>query len=109
MANLKELRDERLRKLNELRQLGIDPYPPNATRTNYNAEVQSNFDELEGSTISVVGRIKSIRKFGKIAFIVIKDDSGELQLFLKNDKNIIDVTSTPDSVLVESVLYQAFK
>ena len=85
MANLKELRDERLRKLNELRQLGIDPYPPNATRTNYNAEVQSNFDELEGSTISVVGRIKSIRKFGKIAFIVIKDDSGELQLFLKND------------------------
>lgn len=31
------------------------------------------------------------------------------QLFLKNDKNIIDVTSTPDSVLVESVLYQAFK
>ncbi|MCB9839553.1 lysine--tRNA ligase [Candidatus Nomurabacteria bacterium] len=85
MANLKELRDERLRKLNELRQLGIDPYPPNATRTNYNAEVQSNFDELEGSTISVVGRIKSIRKFGKIAFIVIKDNSGELQLFLKND------------------------
>jgi lysyl-tRNA synthetase class 2 len=85
MANLKELRDERLRKLNELRQLGIDPYPPNATRTNYNAEVQSNFDELEGSTISVVGRIKSIRKFGKIAFIVIKDKSGDLQLFLKND------------------------
>ncbi|MCA9350273.1 lysine--tRNA ligase [Candidatus Saccharibacteria bacterium] len=85
MANLKELRDERLRKLKKLRQLGVDPYPASVTRTNYNTEVQSKFDKLVGSNVSVVGRIKSIRKFGKIAFIVIKDNSGELQLFLKND------------------------
>ena len=33
MATLKELRDERLRKLDELRQLGVNPYPAEARRT----------------------------------------------------------------------------
>lgn len=83
MATLKELRDERLRKLNELKALGINPYPATANRTNYNQEIINNFDNLEGSTVTVVGRVKSIRKFGKIAFIVIKDNTAELQLFLK--------------------------
>ncbi len=83
MATLKELRDERLRKLNELKALGINPYPAEAARTNYNKEIIDNFQNLEGNTVTVVGRVKSIRKFGKIAFIVIKDNTAELQLFLK--------------------------
>jgi len=84
MANLQELRDERLRKLEELKQLGIDPYPAKAHRTHDNVQVVADFDQLEGKEVSVVGRILSIRKFGKIAFVVIKDDSEEIQLFLKD-------------------------
>ncbi len=85
MATLKELRDERLRKLEDLKKLGINPYPAKVSRTNINSEIVDHFDDLNGQTVTVVGRIKGIRKFGKIAFIVIKDASGELQLFLKND------------------------
>lgn len=85
MATLKELRDERLRKLKELKELGVNPYPANAQRTHYNNQISNDFDALEGHAVTVVGRIKSIRKFGKIAFLVIKDNSGEVQLFLKND------------------------
>ncbi|HEX8227667.1 MAG TPA: lysine--tRNA ligase [Candidatus Saccharimonadales bacterium] len=84
MATLKELRDERLRKLDELKQLGINPYPAEAHRTNDTQSVHANFIELEGKTVTVVGRITSIRKFGKIAFVVIKDDIDELQLFWRH-------------------------
>lgn len=86
MATLKELRDERLRKLDELKKLDINPYPAEATRTNVLDEISTKFDELEGQDVSVVGRIAGIRKFGKIAFIVLRDQSGQLQLFLGQDK-----------------------
>jgi lysyl-tRNA synthetase class 2 len=82
MATLKELRDERLRKLEELKALGVDAYPAQARRTHMLAEITSRFSELEGQSASVAGQILAIRKFGKIAFVVIKDASGELQLFL---------------------------
>lgn len=86
MATLKELRDERLRKLDELKQLGINPYPAEAHRTHPLHAVHMQFGELENKTVTVVGRIVSIRKFGKIAFIVIKDESGELQLFWRTQE-----------------------
>jgi lysyl-tRNA synthetase, class II len=81
MANLKELRDERLRKLAELKELGINSYPANSKRTHDIKTIITNFDELENNEVSVVGRIIGIRKFGKIAFVVIDDKSAEIQLF----------------------------
>ena len=85
MATLKDFRDERLRKLEELQKLGINPYPAQSARTHQLDQVVTDFDTLAGQTVSVVGRIVNIRKFGRIAFIVIKDLSGELQLFLGGD------------------------
>jgi len=85
MATLKELRDERLRKLEELKQLGVNPYPATAHRTHMAADVAAKYDEYADQTICLAGRITSIRKFGKIAFIVLADTSGEAQLFIKND------------------------
>lgn len=85
MANLKELRDERLRKLDSLKELGINPYPAEAGRTNTTKEIIEKFDELEGSVVTLTGRLISTRKFGKIAFFVLRDASGQIQLFLKHD------------------------
>jgi len=85
MATLKELRDERLRKLEELKKLGVNPYPSSSKRTNTAAEITEKFEKLEGSKACVNGRIINIRKFGRIAFIVINDASGSVQLFLKQD------------------------
>lgn len=89
MATLKELRDERLRKLEELKKLGINPYPANVQHTHAIKDVLDDFDNLESqqATATLVGRIKSIRKFGKIAFVVIRDLSGEIQLFLTNGED----------------------
>lgn len=86
MATLKDFRDERLRKLEELKKLGVNSYPAKAGRTHTLRAVIDNFDQLEGQEATVVGRIVAIRKFGKIAFLVVKDASDELQLFLSADK-----------------------
>lgn len=83
MATLKDYRDERLRKLAELKQLGVDPYPADSHRTHNAGDITSQFDALQGQTATVAGRVQSIRKFGKLAFIVVKDFSGQIQLFLR--------------------------
>ena len=93
MATLKDFRDERLRKLRELRELGINPYPAQAYRTHTVEDVVQQFGELENTVVTVTGRIKSIRKFGKLAFIVIKDGSDTtLQLFIRQTEQ----ASQPD-------------
>jgi lysyl-tRNA synthetase class 2 len=85
MATLKDFRDERLRKLKELQQLGLDIYPADSHRSDNNVDIISDFEKFDGKTVTVVGRISSIRKFGKLAFIVIKDFTGPIQLFLRAD------------------------
>lgn len=84
MATLKELRDERLRKLADLKEMGVDPYPAHVERTHTLSEVTLQVDSLHNTEVTVAGRILAIRKFGKIAFLVIKDATGQLQLFLKS-------------------------
>ena len=84
MATLKEFRDERIRKLQTLQERGYNAYPARTNRTIMAAEVDTRFDQLQGKIETVFGRIKSIRKFGKIAFIVVRDFSGTLQLFLQS-------------------------
>lgn len=85
MATLKDYRDERLKKLETLRELGISTYPAKAKRTHTCADVLQQYSELEGSIVTVVGRIVSIRSFGKLAFIKLRDMSGEVQLYLQKD------------------------
>ena len=85
MATLQDFRDERLRKLKTLRDLGVNPYPSKSQRTHNANDIITKFDNLEGQVATVAGRIVGIRKFGKLAFIVIKDYSGQIQLFLRSD------------------------
>ncbi len=85
MATLQDYRDERLRKLAALRELGIDPYPAHTERTHDCATVVTQYDELAGQEVAVAGRVVSIRSFGKLAFIKLQDASGEVQLYLQRD------------------------
>jgi len=94
MATLKELRDERLRKLEVLRKLGLNPYPADSHRTHTTAEIRNNFQQLEGKPVVIAGRVKSIRKFGKIAFVVVRDLSGDLQGFWKASDEQPDYTNS---------------
>jgi len=90
MANLIELRNERLKKLQLIKELGLDPYPAQVTRDYSIDYLIQNFDKLSGQSFHIVGRIEYIRKFGQICFIKIYDFSGSIQLFLSK-KNLSDL------------------
>ncbi len=85
MATLKELRDERLRKLEDLKELGINPYPATSTRSHSISDIVAAFENFEGKDVTLTGRLAGTRKFGKIAFFILKEASGHIQLFLKHD------------------------
>ena len=90
MATLKDFRNERLRKLEELKNLGVNPYPSKGQRTHVIKELIKQFDALQGEQVCVVGRIKSIRKFGKLAFVVVKDQGPEsIQLFMRTKDDVL--------------------
>jgi len=100
MATLQDFRDERLRKLEELKALGINPYPAKTTRTHNVAQIISEFDHLEGQTVTVVGRIMSIRKFGKLAFVVIRDMRGQVQLFIRDGESSIEADRSNSELIM---------
>ena len=83
MATLKELREARLHKLEQLKNLGIDAYPAISKKDFSNKVILDKFEELDGKEVSVTGKIFSIRGHGKLSFIDIKDASSMLQLVLK--------------------------
>jgi len=82
---LEDYRNERLRKLDELRERGVDPYPSKSYRNTKISEILDHFDEKDGQEVIVAGRIVAIRSFGKLAFIKIRDYFGEIQLFMKKE------------------------
>lgn len=67
-----------------MRTLGVNPYPALSQRTHSLQEITHDFEKLINQEVSIVGRITNVRKFGKIAFIVIRDATGSIQLFLRS-------------------------
>ena len=80
---LEDYRNERLKKLEELKARGIDPYPAKSHRNTKISDVVNHFDEKQGQEVTVAGRIVAIRSFGKLVFLKIRDYFGEVQIFMK--------------------------
>jgi len=77
-----------LEKLEKLIEKGINPYPSSAKRTHIISEVIKDFAKLskDKKEVTLVGRIMSERGHGKASFYDIKDGSGSIQLYIKQDK-----------------------
>jgi len=81
---------ERKRKLDAMRELGINPYPYRFEKTHHTKEILTVHSRLQneeksGERARVAGRIMLMRKMGKIAFAHIQDETGRIQLFFKQD------------------------
>ncbi len=92
MDDINVLIEQRLKKLDELRQLGIEPYDgrflPDSKASDLLKRFQgASHDALEHETInvSIAGRIIALRDFGKAAFCHIQDATAKIQLYFKKD------------------------
>ncbi|MFI6284132.1 bifunctional lysylphosphatidylglycerol synthetase/lysine--tRNA ligase LysX [Streptomyces sp. NPDC051018] len=76
----------RHRKLERLREAGVDPYPVATPRTATLAEIRDGLTEWTGRTVTVAGRVMAVRDFGGVVFAVLRDWSGDLQIVLTRDR-----------------------
>lgn len=83
--NINELIKVRRDKLGELRSAGIDPFGQRFDRTATALKIQENFDDLEGSTVKIAGRIMAKRRHGKAGFANLQDLTGNIQLYFRKD------------------------
>jgi lysyl-tRNA synthetase class 2 len=92
----------RRQALDELRNLGIDPFPGAAYPVNaYAADVRSRFDAEKNPMhhVCLAGRLMSIRIMGNASFAVLKDASGDIQVYIARDS----VASGEDKTLYNTV------
>lgn len=86
IENLSEVLQVRRDKLKELQENGKDPFQISKyVVTHHSDEIKNNYDELEGQTISLAGRIMTKRVMGKASFTTIQDQNGRIQLYVKRD------------------------
>jgi lysyl-tRNA synthetase, class II len=78
-------RELRLEKIEKLKQLGINPFPTKSRRTNSIGDVVDKYEEYEGKEVCLAGRLMAWRTHGKLVFGDIKDQSGSIQLMIKQD------------------------
>lgn len=84
MNEQNDQRAVRLAKLEALREGGYDPFAQTRyDRTHTAVELHESFDELEGQTVAVAGRIMALREHGKSIFADLADQSGTVQLFMR--------------------------
>ena len=92
MEDINELIEQRIKKVSDLREMGIKPYGDPFDASDHAAELMSKYAETtkevleaEHITCSLAGRIMTMRDFGKAAFAHIQDSTGKIQIYLKRD------------------------
>ncbi|MCB9245184.1 MAG: lysine--tRNA ligase [Flavobacteriales bacterium] len=86
---LNEQQLQRRQSLQAIRDLGIDPYPPQPFEVNVTAdEIREHYenDKLNYKNVSIAGRLMRRRIMGKASFAELQDDTGRIQLYINRDE-----------------------
>ena len=110
---LDDIIKERSKKLSEIQQADLDPYPARTKRTITLAEARNKFAALSRSRrrVSLVGRILGSRDQGSVVFFDLADESGKLQVVVKKDatarfdfwKSVLDIG---DFISISGLLFK---
>lgn len=87
VLDLSEQEINRRASLDELRKMGINPYPAEEYPTNaFSTDIKKSFDDnAEQKTVCIAGRMMSRRIMGKASFIEIQDSKGRIQVYITRD------------------------
>jgi len=82
---LEDIIHERRKKLEAIKTANIDPYPARVKRSFAITRALADFDKIATSeeSVSLAGRLRSLRDQGKIIFADIEDETGKIQVVLK--------------------------
>lgn len=87
--NILEMSDQeigRRHSLQQLREMGIDPYPAAEYPTNaFSTEIRDEFKEDEKREVVIAGRMMSRRIMGKASFVELQDSKGRIQVYITRD------------------------
>ncbi len=84
---LSEILRVRREKLQSLQEAGVDPFEKtHFAVSHHTAQIKENFDALEGSAVTVAGRLMSKRGMGKVSFCDLQDKTGRIQLYARKDE-----------------------
>jgi len=83
-----EIRNIRIKKVEELREKGINPYPYNFDISHFSEDIIKEFEKLSSSeeVVSIAGRIMSVRGHGKTGFGHVMDSKGKIQIYIREDQ-----------------------
>lgn len=91
VENLSEVLQVRRDKLKALQEGGMDPFKISKFDvTHHSDEIKDNYDELEGKTVVLAGRMMSKRIMGKASFMHLQDQNGRIQIYVKRDDIGVD-------------------
>ena len=91
--------------LQELRNLGIDPYPANEfVTTAFSSEILADFEKFEGKDVVLAGRLMGKRIMGKASFAELKDSEGRIQIYVSRDDISTDEEKTMYNVVFKKLL-----
>lgn len=109
---------ERLEKLRKIRELGVEPYPYSFTDYTFSTQILDENKKLEEGektrkTVTVMGRIMTLRDMGKAAFAHIQDQEGQIQIYVREEdlKNfsIFKLIDLGDIVGVKGTIFKTKK
>jgi len=111
-----QLINERLAKLKELREKGIEPYPYSFNKKQDAGSLQEKYkalkpEERTDRKIRAAGRIMSMRGMGAITFAHIQDNTGKIQLYfsndiLKKDYDLLKLFDLGDFIGAEGIIFR---
>jgi lysyl-tRNA synthetase class 2 len=106
ILDLSEQEIVRRKSLEELRKIGIEPYPAAEYKVNgYSDEIKATFkDEAEARQVCIAGRVMSRRIMGKASFMELKDSKGKIQVYVSRDDLCPDEDKTMYNTVFKKLL-----
>jgi lysyl-tRNA synthetase class 2 len=91
--------------LQELRNLGINPYPADEfVTTAFSNEILADFEKFDGKEVVLAGRLMGKRIMGKASFAELKDSEGRIQIYISRDDISNDEEKTMYNVVFKKLL-----
>ncbi|MFN9941072.1 MAG: OB-fold nucleic acid binding domain-containing protein, partial [bacterium] len=86
--HLSELEIQRREKLNQLKSLGINPFPAETFEVNVTAaDIHKNYErrKTDYKNVSIAGRLMGFRIMGSASFAELQDATGRIQVYFRRD------------------------